>query len=137
PGAPQRPGRHRFHGACRPGHRTDPGLHRARLQPRRSLAPLPGHARRAGRLGPLRHHGRAVAAPAPAAGGRPRGDRLVMTTNTTNTTQPRKSAPASDAAGFVSHARLVAALTLFSRLTGLVRDAVLAALLGLSTVADA
>jgi putative peptidoglycan lipid II flippase len=40
-------------------------------------------------------------------------------------------------ARFVGHAVLVSALTLLSRLTGLARDAVLAAAFGLSTVADA
>ncbi len=40
-------------------------------------------------------------------------------------------------ARFVGHALLVSALTLLSRLTGLARDAVLAAAFGLSTVADA
>ncbi|MEM6332775.1 MAG: murein biosynthesis integral membrane protein MurJ [Planctomycetota bacterium] len=39
--------------------------------------------------------------------------------------------------GFVGHARVVAGLTLLSRLTGLVRDAVLAATLGAGTVSNA
>ena len=41
------------------------------------------------------------------------------------------------AGGFVQHARLFAGITLVSRLTGLVRDAALAAVFGLSVVADA
>ncbi|MEX0885634.1 MAG: murein biosynthesis integral membrane protein MurJ [Phycisphaeraceae bacterium] len=50
----------------------------------------------------------------------------------------RQAGPPPDGdTGFVRHAVVVAGFTLASRLTGLVRDAVLAALLGLSTVADA
>jgi len=52
--------------------------------------------------------------------------------------RPRQAAfdPAQDAR-FVGHAAVVSALTLLSRLTGLVRDAVLAAVFGLGLVADA
>ncbi|XAM01300.1 murein biosynthesis integral membrane protein MurJ [Phycisphaeraceae bacterium D3-23] len=45
--------------------------------------------------------------------------------------------PAGQSSRFVGHAVLVSALTLLSRLTGLARDAVLAAAFGLSTIADA
>lgn len=53
-------------------------------------------------------------------------------------TGPNANPEAQDASSrFVGHAVLVSALTLLSRLTGLARDAVLAAAFGLSTVADA
>ena len=50
-------------------------------------------------------------------------------------TQPANPTPASS--GFVGHAMTVGALTLVSRITGLGRDAVLAAVFGLGAVADA
>lgn len=53
-------------------------------------------------------------------------------------TGPNANPEGQDASSrFVGHAVLVSALTLLSRLTGLARDAVLAAAFGLSTVADA
>lgn len=53
-------------------------------------------------------------------------------------TGPHANPEGQDASSrFVGHAVLVSALTLLSRLTGLARDAVLAAAFGLSTVADA
>ncbi len=51
--------------------------------------------------------------------------------------QTTESQSDASAAGFVGHAMLVSALTLVSRMTGLLRDAALAALLGLGVVADA
>jgi len=59
-------------------------------------------------------------------------------TPTDHSTSPPTAAiqPTADR-GFVGHAALVSALTLLSRLTGLVRDAALAAVFGLGWVADA
>lgn len=54
--------------------------------------------------------------------------------------KPQASSPKPqqrDAKDFVSHVRTVSGLTLVSRFTGLVRDGVLAAVFGLSSVADA
>ncbi len=50
---------------------------------------------------------------------------------------PRGDAAALDESAFIGHAKLVSLLTLLSRLTGLLRDAVLAAVLGMTAVADA
>ncbi len=59
-----------------------------------------------------------------------------LVTHTGSTPRPDATDPASPH-GFVAHAALVSGLTLVSRLTGLVRDAVLAATFGLGWVADA
>lgn len=56
--------------------------------------------------------------------------------NTNDATTPG-DAPADDSKSFVGHALVVSGLTLVSRMTGLLRDAALAALLGLGPVADA
>lgn len=58
---------------------------------------------------------------------------MTASDSTTSTPTP---APA-DAPGFVRSAMLVGGMTLLSRFTGLVRDAVLAAVFGLTAVADA
>ncbi|MEM9019361.1 MAG: murein biosynthesis integral membrane protein MurJ [Planctomycetota bacterium] len=55
----------------------------------------------------------------------------------TNTPQTPNTQPDEPTTRFVGHAVLVGLLTLVSRFTGLARDAVLAAALGLSSVADA
>jgi putative peptidoglycan lipid II flippase len=74
--------------------------------------------------------GLACIAPRLRAASGPKGSASVPDT-------PSSSHAQSASRHFVSHAALVSALTFASRLTGLVRDAVLAAALGLSSVADA
>lgn len=65
-----------------------------------------------------------------------RGDTLADVSSTPRAAETTTNQPASDR-GFVGHAAVVSALTLLSRLTGLLRDAALAAVFGLGWVADA
>lgn len=79
-----------------------------------------------------------VAAAAGAMSGATAGGATPPTCDAATSTRDGSREPSSAAGrGFVRNAAVVGGLTFVSRLTGLVRDAVLAAALGLSSVADA
>ncbi|MCC5829831.1 MAG: murein biosynthesis integral membrane protein MurJ [Phycisphaeraceae bacterium] len=80
----------------------------------------------------------ATAGPTPdeAAGGREHAGREAESMGRWEVHQGEGS-PSEPGGGFIGSARLVSLLTLASRISGLVRDAVLAAVLGMAAVADA